>query len=122
MLAAFSLRDDEDTLSVLWLEYFSGTTKEEIIGHIRQDLLRARQPKKGDVLGIVGIGEARDKVSSELHIELQFMHTPGRSQSHTSIIGMKCDREMAIAQILADIASREFYPAIIPPPPQEVGI
>ncbi len=117
--AAFRLRADlkEKDLSVLWLEYFKCQTKRENLDCVRRDLRGSRYPKLGDLLGVIGVREAKNRISSDLGVMLLFRHTPSQfSEAHTSIEGLDCPVHEDIAEILAELANHETYPAILPPP------
>jgi hypothetical protein len=113
MATAFHLRQQrgEKELSVLWVEYFGRPTRGENIDYLRNELSRTLNVRSGDLLGIVGVEDARHRVSSELGKGIEFRRSPRGSTAHSRIVGMDCDAQYEIAAILAEQANLETYPA-----------
>ena len=114
MATAFLLRQAESELSVVWVEYFARPTRVENIVDVKKELpTLGITARKGALLGIIPVGNARGQVQSELNVSIWFRHTPSKkSKAHSTIEGMACDAQEEIAQVLAEIANREVYPAV----------
>ena len=92
---AFELRNNEEYLSVNWLEFFPETSKNEQLQKIREDQNNKGRtlPSRGK-LAVLNVGRTAQEVLevTEQKINLLFIHEPeDLDPSHSGIYGLEED-------------------------------
>ena len=104
--SAFFLRENEEYLSVNWLEYFQCNRRNEEISKIRyvysQKFTRPR-PGSKDRIAVLNVGKTRKHVQSESddHRNLEFIHLNKADPSYSGIYNLRPDNEM-IAELIRE--------------------
>jgi len=116
--SAFMLKSDSDekSLSVHWLEYLNGSSRENEISEIRNIYASIfnRVSAKAKI-AVLNVGEVRGKVltESEDRRNLEVLHDPKEDEpsdpSHSGIYNLKPDDELIAELILETVL--EDYPA-----------
>lgn len=105
--AAFKLRLDqnENYLSVNWLEYFGSADIENRIKELRKEMASCeRRVTSTHKLALINVGYAKKYISNETDDNriLDIKHKPnGKNQSHSGIYNMEPDSD-SIAELLAE--------------------
>lgn len=107
--AAYRLREGEGEFSVTWLEFVSGTAADQL-AHAFVCTKRSLRIRKGDLLGIGNVGEAKtfvqDDSAGALSVSIQEDPLPPNNPAHSIICGFALEREREIADSLAEATKR----------------
>ena len=109
---AFMLREDEESLSVNWLEFLNCSSRETEITEIRTIYSKKLNIAARARLAILNVGEIRNKVLTESPDgrNLEVLHEPSKDDpSHSGIYNLKQDNELIAELILETV--RESYSA-----------
>jgi hypothetical protein len=111
--SAFILRDNEDSLSVDWLEIFNCQNRADEIADLKK-VYRSRFNRIGASakIAILNVGQVSDKVLNESadKRKLKIFHDPLEDDiSHSGINNLKPDNELIAELIIETIL--ETYPA-----------
>jgi hypothetical protein len=107
---AFMLKSDDKSLSVHWLEYLNGSSREHEITEIRNiySSIFNRVAAKAKI-AILNVGEVREKVltKSEDRRNLEILYDPIEDEpsdpSHSGIYNLKPDDELIAELILETV-------------------
>ncbi len=111
---AFMLRENEDSLSVNWLEFLNCPNKDSEIKEMQRIYSETfRTVSLNARIAILNVGEIRDVVRTETqdHRNIEALHDPipDGDQSHSEIHNLKQDNEF-IAELILEVL-REHLPA-----------
>ncbi len=110
---AFMLRENEESLSVNWLEFLNCPNRESEIKEMQRIYSETLSVSKNARIAVLNVGEIRDIVRIETpdsrNIEVLHDPIPGDDQSHSEIHNLKPDNEF-IAELILE-AIRGNYPA-----------
>ena len=111
--SAFFLREDEESLSVNWLEFFSCPNRESEIAKLRNIYFaKLKRIAAGARIAVLKVGVIRQKVlmESQDRRNLKVLHNPEvNDPSHSEIYNLKPDYELIAELILQTVL--ETYPA-----------
>ena len=111
--AAFFLREDEESLSVNWMEFLSCPNRESEIAQLRNIYFaKLKRVAAGAKIAVLRVGEIRQKVlmGSQDRRNLKVLHSPEvNDPSHSEIYNLKPDYELIAELILQTVL--EAYPA-----------
>ncbi|MBN1999786.1 hypothetical protein JW935_19680 [candidate division KSB1 bacterium] len=111
---AFMLRaNDDEELSVNWLEFLKCSSREGEIREIQEIYSKTFSVSKNARIAVLNVGEMRDIVRTESldnrNIEVIHNPIPDGDQSHSGVYNLKQDNEL-IAELILEVV-RENYPA-----------
>ncbi len=110
--AAFQLRQNEEYLSVNWLEYLQQPHREEEIREIRRILSSKLALGHSARIAVLNVGQTISFVRAESPDgrNLRILHDPKQNDpSHSGIYDLRHDDDL-IAELMAEVV-REIYPA-----------
>lgn len=111
--SAFILRDNEESLSVNWLEYFNCSDRESEIAEIQKVYSSKLRVKVKARIAVLNVGITKENVKTESpdRRNLEFKHDSDNEDdpSHSGIYNMRPDNDMIAALILQ--SGYEAYPA-----------
>ena len=109
---AFKPRDNDEFLSVNWLEYHTGSDRDRI-NAVCRDIFSMRKLKPKDRLGILRVGVTM-AIGAELGEDLDVTHEPvGSNKSHSGIWGVRPDRRTLHEELAAE-ASNDVRHVVVP--------
>jgi len=111
---AFMLRENEESLSVNWLEILNCTNRDSEIRELQRIYSQTfRKVSSNARIALLNVGEIRDVVRTESqdHRNIEVLHDPipDGDQSHSEIHNLKQDNE-SIAELILEVL-RENHPA-----------
>ena len=108
--SAFLLREDEESLSVNWLEILNCSDRETEIKKIRNIYsLKFNRIGRNAKIIIFNVGDVRNKIKTETsdHRNLEVLHEPSDDISHSAIYNLKPDNLM-IAELILEIVNEHY--------------
>lgn len=111
LASAFYLKEDENTLSVNWLECLGAPNREQEIQRLRETI--ALTLRKSAKFAVVNIGNLRKSILEESPDKrnLLLLHEPTeKDPSHSEISNMNPQYEL-IAELIIEKVKMEVYPA-----------
>jgi hypothetical protein len=112
---AFMVREDEESLSVNWLEFLNCSCRENEITALR-DIYNATFNRVGTraMIAVLNVGEVREKVLKESSDgrNLEILHDPiADDPSHSGIYNLQYNDEEIAELILESVQANQTYPA-----------
>lgn len=110
--SAFFLREDEDGLSVNWLDFLNCTDRDSEVCALKLIYSNKFSVGKTAKIAIIQVGQMCNKVRMESHDRrnLSVVHAPSfDDESHSEIYNLRPDNELIAELILETIL--ESYPA-----------
>ena len=108
---AFFLREDEETLSVNWMEYLNCPNRESEIAQLRNIYsLKFTRVAAGAKIAVLNVGDIHKKVflESQDRRDLKVLHDPEvNDPSHSVIHNLKPDYEL-IAELILQTILQEY--------------
>jgi hypothetical protein len=111
---AFMLRQNEESLSVNWLESLKCSNRESEITQIREIYSKRFTVKPLAKITVLNVGKVRKEVrkKSPDGRNLEVLHEPLEDDpSHSGIYNLKPDNELIAELILETIQDTDIYPA-----------
>ena len=111
---AFRIRENEDYLSVNWLEYFQSPDVPAAVQHIRQAFRNKgfRLGRRG-LFAVLEVGAAKSAVDEGFGRSLRFEYAPSRDDpSHAAIYGYGFSDIAVAAELAALVGWEGAYPAV----------
>ena len=110
---AFFLDEDEESLSVNWVEYLHRGPRDEQVIALRKEVRQVLSLKRSATFAILNVGKLKEKVADASGRKLSVLHDPvPPTESHSGIAGMRPNARM-IARYVAD-AVDDCWPAVEP--------
>ena len=115
--AAFQLRENEDYLSVNWLEYFGFNDRILEISEVRKAFVaKGYSLRRTAKFAVLAVGELKLYIEQETNgkTKLQVIHKPIQPEdpSHSGIFGVPAD-EPIISDLMAELVNDDsLFPAV----------
>lgn len=103
--AAFMLRDDEDCLSVNWIEYWGAATLDGALASIRDDLSQDMTLSRNGLFAVLGVGSARAIAAAFASDPPTLTHEPTNVRSHASLCGLRPSHDVIAAALALAVSS-----------------
>lgn len=116
MASAFALKDNEEFLSVNWIEYFKGLSKEQAIDRVR-DAFRKKnyRIKRSGRFALLKVREVKTVISDLSPSPFKIEHQPEENDpSHSGISGYTASDEFITLAIKNLVRSEDVYLAELP--------
>ena len=114
MAAAFRLRQDEEYLSVNWVEYLGAPDLPAAVERIREVFRRKNYALRANGRFVVlNVGAAKTAVYEGIGYSLRFDHLPlDDDQSHAGIFGYTADDLAVAAELAVLVAPQDVHRAV----------
>lgn len=114
MVNAFSLRQDEDHLSVNWLEYFDKTELNAAVERVREVFhSKGFTLRPNGRFAVLNVGAAKTAVHEAVGCILNIDHLPlSDDPSHAGIFGYSSEDLAVAVELAALVRSQDVHPAI----------
>ncbi len=114
LVGAFQLKEDEEHLSINWLEYFELDTKDANLTKVRQALIdKGYKIRKGGRFAVLNVGLARNTVLSDVKKPIRIRHWPEDDDpSHSGIFDYAADDLQVALELRSLITPNDVYPAV----------
>jgi len=111
---AFMLRENDNGLSVNWLEFLTRSNRESEINELQRIYSQKLRVSPNARIAILNVGEICEVVRTETHDQrvIEVLHDPdefNNDPSHSEIVNIKQDNEF-IAELILEVL-RENHPA-----------
>lgn len=99
---AFALREEENGLSVNWLEYFNGTHQQNIVASVRK-FRKVRDIRKSSAFGISIVKTIQDVCADHDANKVRVVSSPSaKNKSHSTIIRIPRDNMELFESLAVD--------------------
>lgn len=104
---AFRLRDnDNDCLSVNWLECFGEGDIDDNIPHVREDLRRHYTTKKSSKLAVLNVGVAKRVVKETRNVDISVRMDPRNDHRSHACVGGYATNNTDVATTLSEMVGK----------------
>ena len=113
MSAAFIPKQDEEYLSVNWLEYFGETDLGAAVERVRE-VFRSKnyQVRPNGRFAVLNVGAAKTAVREGVGQSLHINHLPVDDESHSGIFGYASEDLAVAVELAALVTHQDVQPAV----------
>lgn len=108
---AFWLRDEEESLSVNWLEFLNCSSRNSEIDELRKNYSKTLTVGASAMIAVLNVGEIRLIVREESqdNRNLEVLHDPIKNgdQSHSEVCNLKPDDQL-IAELILEVIQETY--------------
>ena len=110
---AFTLRAEEDYLSVNWLEYFGAADVRTAVQLTGAAVARQLELRANGRLAVLNVGAARHAIAHDAGSGLRIEHMPTDADpSHSAMFADGAHRTRIAVELVALISSEDVFPAV----------